>query len=561
MTDVIKKTSLVSLLSLAAAATLLIAGAAPAASDGFGSGGPWQAPTRDGGHGDWFARACAFPLQAAASCGAQIVTDAAGRPLQSPNPPPNALGPAQFHGAYSLPLTAPTAQTVAIVDAYNDPNIVSDLAAYDAQYGLPGMASGPPNDCSSSLPCFEQVNETGGGGLPAANSGWALEISLDVETVHEICQNCNIILVEASSASMTDLGKAENEAASLGANVISNSWGAGEYPGETSDSSSYFEHPGVAITASAGDSGYGVEFPAASQYVTAVGGTTLSVASTASGGTSTYSYGGEKAWADTGSGCSQYIPKPRWQGDSGCSNRTVADVAADADPNTGAAVYDSDGYSGWLQVGGTSLSAQLIAGVYALTGDASAVYYGQAPYNDPGGLNDVTSGSNGSCGTYLCNAVAGYDGPTGLGSPNGLGAFWPPLSVTPESQTVSAASGGTANYTVTLRPVDGFSGQVNLEPLSSSNSTLPAGVSEGLGSSSTVAAGGGGAPRRSRSTSRRAWQPRVPIRSPSPRRTGRPRAARRSSSSSRVPLPRRASPSAPRPRRGRSGRRARPATP
>jgi subtilase family serine protease len=138
-------------------------------------------------------------------------------------------------------------------------------------------------------------------------------------------------------------------------------------------------------------------------------------------------YGGETAWSGAGSGCSAYVAKPSWQKDAGCARRSVVDVAADADPNTGAAVYDSvsyQGHSGWFQVGGTSLAAPLIAGVYALAGNASTVTYGSYPYSNTSSLHDVTSGSNGSCGgSYLCTAGSGYDGPTGLGSPNGLGGF------------------------------------------------------------------------------------------------------------------------------------------
>jgi subtilase family serine protease len=326
------------------------------------------------------------------------------------------LGPSQFHAAYGLPTSsaATSAQKIAIVDAYDDPNIAKDLAVYDSYYALPA--------CTSANGCFTKVNETGGTTYPTTNSGWALETSLDVETAHEICENCTILLVEANSNSMANLGAAENEAAKLGANVISNSYGSSEYSGELSDQTSYFHHPGIAITASAGDGGYGVEFPAASQFVTAVGGTTLSL-------NTNNSYKSEIAWSKTGSGCSAYITKPSWQVDTGCSKRTVGDVSADADPNTGAAVYDSvrySGRSGWFQVGGTSLGAPLIGAVYALAGNAGTVSqtYGSHPYANTASLHDVTSGSNGTCiSPYLCTAIAGYDAPTGLGSPSGPGAF------------------------------------------------------------------------------------------------------------------------------------------
>jgi subtilase family serine protease len=217
---------------------------------------------------------------------------------------------------------------------------------------------------------------------------------------------------------MTNLGTAVDTAASLGANAISNSYGGSD----SSDNNygSYYNHPGHAITVSSGDNGYGVEYPASSAYVTAVGGTSLSRASNARGWS-------ETVWNGAGSGCSAYNAKPTWQTDNGCANRTVADVSADADPNTGVAVYDSTSYQGrkgWLVFGGTSVASPIIASVYALAGNASTVDYGGFPYSHASSLYDVTSGSNGSCGgSYLCTGTTGYDGPTGLGTPNGTGAF------------------------------------------------------------------------------------------------------------------------------------------
>ncbi|MBV8064575.1 MAG: S53 family peptidase [Actinobacteria bacterium] len=362
--------------------------------------------------GGFFSRVCPLAtLLGESACSSVVVTDANGAPLASGSPPAGAYGPAQFHGAYNLPSSSSSPTTIGIVDAYDDPTIESDLGVYDNYYGLPA--------CTTANGCFEKVNQTGGTSYPLRNGGWALEISLDVETAHEICQNCKILLVEANSASTANLGASVNEAVKLGATVISNSYGGSESSSETS-TDSYYNHPGVEITASSGDSGYGVEYPAASRYVTAVGGTTLNL-----GPNNTY--GSESAWSSGGSGCSSYEAKPSWQTDSGCSHRTVADVSADADPNTGAAVYDSTRYqlqSGWFQVGGTSLSSPLIAGVYALAGNTTSVSYGSYPYSHTSALHDVTSGSNGSCSpSYLCTAGPGYDGPTGLGSPNGVGGF------------------------------------------------------------------------------------------------------------------------------------------
>ena len=440
-------------------AAVLLASAGAAA-------GPGGGVTRDNGKGHWFRRACDLPKVAVGECGVQVVTNSNGSPLAASAPAPGSYGPAQFHTAYALPTTAPSTQTIAIVDAYDDPNIEADLAAYSSFYGLPS--------CTTANGCFRKVNQTGGTSYPAANANWSLEIALDVETAHQICQNCKILLVEATTASLANLGTAENEAVALGANVISNSWGASEYSTETTDESRYFNHPGLVITASTGDNGYGVEFPAASRYVTAVGGTTLNV-----NGDNTWR--SETAWSGAGSGCSRYEPKPAWQIDSGCARRTLADVSADADPNTGAAVYDSVPYqlqSGWFQVGGTSLAAPLIGAAYALSGNAASVNYGSAPYAHAGSLHDITSGSNGSCSpAYLCTAVAGYDGPTGLGTPNGLGGFAAGsgaptpdfgLGVTPASTTVTQGTSGV--YTVSVGSVGGFSGSVAL-----SQSGLPNG--------------------------------------------------------------------------------------
>ena len=206
------------LLLVAAALTVLVVGAGSASSD------PGGQPHRDNGRGHWFRQTCAAAPDGYASCDAQIVTDSVGAPLASGAPPASALGPAQFVGAYSLTGASSTA-TIGIVDAYDDPNIESDLASFSQQYGLPA--------CTTANGCFKKVNQTGGTSYPAPNSGWSLEIALDVETVHGICPTCKILLVEASSNSFANLGAAENEAAALSANVISNSWGGGESSGET----------------------------------------------------------------------------------------------------------------------------------------------------------------------------------------------------------------------------------------------------------------------------------------------------------------------------------------
>jgi len=360
---------------------------------------------------------CAPPSADSASCHSRVVTDRGGSPLATASYV-NGYAPADLRSAYSTPVGG-SGQTVAIVDAYDNPNAEADLQVYRSQFGLP--------TCTSANGCFKKVNQRGvQGSYPSPNASWGQEIALDLDMVSAVCPNCKILLVEADSNSFNNLAAAVDMAAAMGANAISNSYGGSEFSSEASFQSHY-NHPGSAITVSSGDSGYGTEFPASSQYVTAVGGTSL-VRSSSSRGWS------ENVWSGAGSGCSAYITKPSWQTDSGCARRTVADVSAVADPNTGVAVYDSYGSSGganWLVFGGTSVAAPIIAAVYAVAGNASSLTYGSYPYTHTGSLWDITSGSNGRCtagkrstgAAYLCTAGFGYDGPTGLGTPFGVGAF------------------------------------------------------------------------------------------------------------------------------------------
>jgi subtilase family serine protease len=357
------------------------------------------------------AKVCPSAAPGVARCHSLVRVDNFGQPL--PTTSPSGYGPADLQAAYNLALASSNGgagQTIAIVDAYDDPNAESDLAMYRGQFGL--------SACTTANGCFRKVNQTGGTKYPRGDMGWAEEISLDLDMASAICPNCHILLVEASSNSFANLAAAVDEAASLGANVISNSYGGGEYSSEVTDQSHY-NHPGTAITVSSGDGGYGVEFPAASQYVTAVGGTSL----TRDASTRAWS---ETVWSGAGSGCSAYITKPSWQIDAGCARRTVADVSAVADPNTGVAVYDTYRLhpGGWLVFGGTSVSAPIIGSVYALAGNSGSITYGSYPYSHTSSLFDIISGSNGSCGSsYLCTAKIGYDGPTGNGTPSGTGAF------------------------------------------------------------------------------------------------------------------------------------------
>src|SRR5689334_8488757 len=284
-------------------------------------------------------------------CHAKVVTDAAGEPIVSNGPfltAPSGLGAADIQGAYKLPTTGGAGRTVAIVDAFDAPNAESDLATYRTQYGLPA--------CTTANGCFKKVNQTGQASpLPKSDSGWAGEIMLDLDMVSATCPDCKILLVEANSANTPDLGAAVNTAAMMGASAISNSYGGSEDSSVTSASSQYYKHPGVLVTVSSGDSGYGVEFPASSEFVMAVGGTNLAKSSSTRGWA-------EKAWSKAGSGCSAYIAKPSWQKDTGCTKRMEADVSAVADPATGVAVYSG----GWQVVGGTSAASPIVAGIFTL---------------------------------------------------------------------------------------------------------------------------------------------------------------------------------------------------
>jgi hypothetical protein len=360
--------------------------------------------------------ACGIPAAGSVRCFAKVVTRSDGTTFDAApaagTGTPAGWGPTELRSAYKLPAFSGT-PTVAIVDAYDNPNAASDLAAYRSQYGLPACGTG----------CFTKVNQTGGSTYPAPDAGWAEEIALDLDMVSAACPSCHILLVEANSNSFADLMTAVDTAAKSGAIAVSNSYGAREFSGETTYDS-HFNLPGIAVTVSSGDSGYGPEYPAASRYVTATGGTSLSQVSNARGWS-------ETAWSGAGSGCSSYETKPSWQSAGACSRRTIADVSSVADPNTGVAVYDTyGGDPGWMVFGGTSAAAPFIAGVYAIGGKKTQSYAAQWPYTSTGSLFDVTSGSNGRCynkrtatQAYLCTAGTGYDGPTGLGTPNGVSAF------------------------------------------------------------------------------------------------------------------------------------------
>ncbi|WP_225846594.1 carboxypeptidase regulatory-like domain-containing protein [Streptomyces sp. HPF1205] len=379
---------------------------------------------------------------------------------------PAGYSPVDLRSAYNLPADGGEGATIAVVDAFDDPGAEADLAVYRAQYGLP--------ECTTANGCFTKVDQRGGTDYPIADDGWAGEISLDLDMVSAIAPKAHILLVEADQSLSDSLGAAENTAVAMGARYVSNSWGSyGDDPADLAYDESYFNHPGVAVVFSSGDGGYGVSYPASSPYVTSVGGTSLVRDGSTRGwnesvwnGITTDGTGG-RHWGAPGSGCSTIEPRPDFQSAVDCSGRSVADVSAVADPATGVAVYNSFSDGGWNVYGGTSASAPIIASVYALAGSPVTGSYPAAyPYHAAGALNDVTQGDDASCadrslcgyGTtpdcaplWTCAARPGYDGPTGLGTPDGTAAFRAgPHGTVTGTVTDAATHGPVAGATVSL---------------------------------------------------------------------------------------------------------------
>jgi subtilase family serine protease len=329
---------------------------------------------------------------------------------------PTGLSPALTRHAYGFDKIANlgAGQKIAIVDAYDDPNVASDLNLFDSYYRLPA--------CTTANGCFKKVYASA---QPKVSSGWSLEISLDVEWAHAIAPAAKIVLVEAASSSFADLLKAVDVAVAQGAHVVSMSWGGGEFSSEASYDA-HFQKTGITFTAASGDSGSGVEYPASSPHVIAVGGTTLKLSSG--------NYAGETAWRGSGGGESAYEAEPSYQSlfaipYDGGKKRGVPDVAYDADPNSGFSIYDSvrmQGQLGWFQVGGTSAGAPQWAALLAIVDsvrgskgpltDGHSALYNTASIGYSTNYHDLLSGSNGTCGN-LCEALLGYDYVTGVGSP------------------------------------------------------------------------------------------------------------------------------------------------
>jgi hypothetical protein len=315
------------------------------------------------------------------------------------------IGATDLASAYALDTSVDPSATIAIVDAYGYSNLASDLAQYRSHYGLPA--------CTVANGCLKIVNQQGQTSPlppnPPSNDDWTGETSLDVDMASAACPKCKILVVQADDDQGDGLYIANTTAASLGATVVSNSWGGPE-DNTVASSETYFNHPGIAVFVASGDNGYtgsSPDYPSTSAYTIGVGGTSLTQSTANPRGWI------ESAWSSGGSSCSQNVAKPAWQTNSACAMRMTADVSAVGDPNTGLAVYDG----GWQIVGGTSAASPLVAGIFALTKNGGAT--AQFAYTNAAAFYDVTSGKNGTCTTALCKAAAGWDGPTGNGTPNG----------------------------------------------------------------------------------------------------------------------------------------------
>lgn len=325
---------------------------------------------------------------------------------------PNGFGATDLQAAYKIPQNATATPTVAVVAAYGYPELEADLAVYRTQYGLPA--------CTIANGCLKIVNQTGATApLPApppANDDWTLETALDVDMVSAACPKCTIVVVQAVDNIGNGLFTGQSAAAKLGANIVSNSWGGPEQPGQSlAGFETVLGNSGIATFAAAGDNGYndageGPNYPATSSKVIAVGGTTLVKDQSPRG----YS---ETAWSQGGSACSLSIAKPSYQTNTGCNFKATTDVAAVGNPQTGVAVYNSRN-GGWHILGGTSAASPFVAGLFAATGNSNKVS-GEFLKANAAKLYDVTSGTNGTCASQiLCTAGVGWDGPTGYGTPN-----------------------------------------------------------------------------------------------------------------------------------------------
>jgi hypothetical protein len=356
---------------------------------------------------------------------------------------PDGFGPADLQAAYQIdPNAIVGTPVVAIIDAFGYKNLEADLGHYRATFGLP--------PCTKANGCLTIVNQDGKASPlppdPPANDDWTVETALDVDMVSAACPKCKIVVIQANSDQDDGLFIANNTAATLGVTTVSNSWGAPETAQNPFvQLESFFNHPGLAIFASGGDTGFdssgaGPGYPATSAFVIGVGGTSLFQDNSARGFS-------ESTWVDGGAGCSLSIPKPSFQnGISPCDFRASTDLSAVADPQTGVAVFNTNA-GGFTIVGGTSAASPLVASMFAASGHGDATPALIAA--NPQAFFDVVDGSDGNCGNVLCNAGPGWDGPTGVGTPSGAalsgGGGNPPPPPPPQLavQITSPSNGAT----------------------------------------------------------------------------------------------------------------------
>jgi subtilase family serine protease len=385
-----------------------------------------------------------------------VIHEAAGASLATP--PTSAFAPNDIRHAYGFDLVSNegAGQTIAIVDAYDDANIEADLGIFSKQYNLPS--------CTTANGCFLKVYASGS--KPSANSSWSVEIALDVEWAHAIAPQAKIVLVEAKSYALSDLLTGVDVAVRHGASAVSMSWTTAEFSSER-NFDNHFVATGVTFLAASGDAGYGVNYPAASPDVIAVGGTSLTL-------DANKNYQSETAWSGSGGGISAYEHEALYQEDlpipdDSRGSRGVPDVSFNANPGTGYAIYDSiavSGATGWFQVGGTSAGTPQWAAAIAIAnslrtaarkanlGSVNVALYASATapasststfdlsvHGNPASLVNrataagagyffpVTSGTNGNCGN-VCDALSGYDFVTGLGTPR-ASALVPALATRP----------------------------------------------------------------------------------------------------------------------------------
>jgi len=384
-------------------------------------------------------------------CYAHVVITSAGE--IHANAAPSGFAPSDLQSAYQIDPNIATTPTVAIVDAYGYANLEADLAHYRAQFGLPA--------CTIANGCLKIVNQAGQATPlpddPPASDDWTVETALDVDMVSAACPRCKILVVQANDTSSINLYTAQNSAAAARPTVISDSWGRPQQVGEDlTGHEPYFDHPGIAQFFSGGDSGYneggrGPSYPSTSAHVIAVGGTALARSGNARGWI-------EAAWTMGGSSCSLSIPKTAYQATTPCAFRAATDISAVGDPATGVAVYNANN-GGWMVLGGTSAAAPIVAAIFAATGHGDAT--GAFVKQQVASLFDVTSGSNGACGNILCNAAAGWDGPTGFGTPSaarlagttggggGGGTVQVMITSPADNATVAAGFVVTANVSMT----------------------------------------------------------------------------------------------------------------